>query len=201
MTSARPMSALGSKVCVSSGNPTATRGESELCSWTRTVAPSSCSRSRANGKWQRHELGNGGQHARQRLEGARYTRTVTHDPRPSRGNVRGLPETLPHRSCLCKPSHRGRLQLVLLLERCPLRGVVPRGVPFGAARCGGPRATDGARRPSLRGGPRGWRTAALLQRRGERAPRVPVVLPVGEQGAGPSGLGRCHPPEGGAAVG
>src|SRR5215204_7659156 len=73
----QPTIGLGSGECASSGNPTATRGASEPCSWTRTAAPSSCSRSRVNGKWQRHELGNGGQHARHRLEGDRNIMTVT----------------------------------------------------------------------------------------------------------------------------
>src|SRR5215216_7076741 len=48
MTSARPTSGSGSEACASSVSPTATRGASGRCCWTRTAAPFSCSRNREN---------------------------------------------------------------------------------------------------------------------------------------------------------
>src|ERR671910_2023062 len=46
--SGQPTSALGSGACASFGSPTATRGASGRCYWTRTAAPSSCSKNREN---------------------------------------------------------------------------------------------------------------------------------------------------------
>src|SRR5215218_8723878 len=128
-------------------------------------------------------------------------RTVTHDPRPSDGSAGGLPANLPHQPQLCKPPGRGGLRLVLPPRRGPFRPTVPRGLPLCAAPDGGPETPERARRQSLRRRHRGGRPPALLQGRDERAPRVPVVLPLGEQGAGGDGLRRRLPPDGGAVNG
>src|SRR5215212_9679055 len=128
-------------------------------------------------------------------------RTVTHDPRPSDGSAGGLPANLPHQPQLCKPPGRGGLRLVLPPRRGPFRPTIPRGLPLGAASGGGPETPERARRQSLQRRHRGGRPSALLQGRDERAPRVPVVLPLGEQGAGGDGLRRRLPPDGGAANG
>jgi hypothetical protein len=85
---ARTHHRLGRGACAFSRNLSAIRGAASGCgSWIRTAASSSCSRNRKNGRWQGHEFRNGGQHAWQRLEGARNIRRMTHDPRPSRGSV------------------------------------------------------------------------------------------------------------------
>src|SRR5215204_1515862 len=57
---------------------------------------------------------------------------------------------------------------------------------------GGSRPPPRARRPRLRGGPCIGRPPPLLQRPGERAGRVPVVLPLGDARAGKTGRG-CRP--------